>query len=109
MPWLRPGEIPFYGEGKGWQRQSHIYSSPFYYIDYCLAQTVALDFWARIQEDSQAAFETYMNYTSLGGTMFFTDLLKTAGLGNPFDAETLKKVCAAADAYLSEYDLTGIE
>ena len=109
MPWLRPGEIPFYGEGKGWQRQSHIYASPFYYIDYCLAQTVALDFWARIQEDSQAAFETYMKYTSLGGTMFFTDLLKTAGLGNPFDAETLKKVCAAADAYLSDYDLTGIE
>ena len=109
MPWLKPGEIPFYGEGKGWQRQSHIYASPFYYIDYCLAQTVALDFWARIQEDSKAAFETYMKYTSLGGTMFFTDLLKEAGLGNPFDAETLKKVCAAADKYLSEYDLTGIE
>ena len=64
---------------------------------------------ARIQEDSQAAFETYMKYTSLGGTMFFTDLLKEAGLGNPFDAETLKKVCAAADQYLSQYDLTGIE
>ena len=109
MPWLRPGEIPFYGEGKGWQRQSHIYSSPFYYIDYCLAQTVALDFWARIQEDSQAAFDTYMKYTSLGGTMFFTDLLREAGLGNPFEEETLKKVCAAADRYLSEYDLTGIE
>ena len=109
MPWVRPGDVPFYGEGKGWQRQSHIYSSPFYYIDYCLAQTVALDFWARIQEDSQAAFETYMKYTSLGGTMFFTDLLKEAGLGNPFDEETLKKVCAAADAYLSQYDLTGIE
>ena len=109
MPWLKRGEVPFYGEGKGWQRQSHIYSRPFYYIDYCLAQTVALDFWARIQEDSKAAFETYMKYTSLGGTMFFTDLLKQAGLGNPFNEETLKKVCEAADKYLSEYDLTGIE
>ena len=109
MPWVRPGDVPFYGEGKGWQRQSHIYSSPFYYIDYCLAQTVALDFWARIQEDPQAAFDTYMRYTSLGGTLFFTDLLKEAGLGNPFDAATLKKVCEAADKYLSDYDLTGIE
>ena len=109
MPWVRPGDVPFYGEGKGWQRQSHIYSRPFYYIDYCLAQTVALDFWARIQEDPKAAFETYMKYTSLGGTMVFTDLLKTAGLGNPFDEETLKRVCAAADQYLSDYDLTGIE
>ena len=109
MPWVRPGDVPFYGEGKGWQRQSHIYASPFYYIDYCLAQTVALDFWARIQEDPQAAWDTYLKYSKLGGTMVFTDLLKEAGLGNPFDEETLKKVCAAADKYLSDYDLTGIE
>ena len=109
MPWVKPGEIPFYGEGKGWQRQHHIYSRPFYYIDYCLAQTVALDFWARIQEDPQQAFETYLKYTKLGGTMVFTDLLKEAGLGNPFDEETLRRVCAAAEEYLENYDLTGIE
>ena len=109
MPWVRPGDVPFYGEGKGWQRQSHIYSRPFYYIDYCLAQTVALDFWARIQEDPKAAFETYLKYTKLGGTMFFTDLLKEAGLGNPFDADTLRRICAAAEKWLDNYDLSGIE
>ena len=109
MPWVMPDEIPFYGEGKGWQRQSHIYSSPFYYIDYCLAQTVALDFWARIQEDPREAFETYLKYSKLGGTLTFTELLEQAGLGNPFDGETLRRVCAAADKYLEDYDLTGIE
>ena len=109
MPWVKPGEIPFYGEGKGWQRQSHIYTRAFYYIDYCLAQTVALDFWARIQEDASAAFETYLKYSKLGGTMVFTDLLKEAGLGNPFEEETLRRVCAAAEKYLENYDLTGIE
>ncbi len=109
MPWVKLGEVPFYGEGKGWQRQSHIYSSPFYYIDYCLAQTVALDFWARIQEDSDAAFATYLSYAKLGGSLTFTELLREAGLGNPFDPETLRRVCAAADAYLESYDLTGIE
>ena len=109
MPWVRLGDVPFYGEAKGWQRQSHIYASPFYYIDYCLAQTVALDFWARIQEDRAAAFETYLKYSRLGGTLTFTELLREAGLGDPFDPETLKRVCAAADAYLADYDLTGIE
>ena len=50
QPWFKlDGEIPFYSEGEGWQRQHHIYSSPFYYIDYCLAQTVALQFWNMIQ------------------------------------------------------------
>ena len=42
-------DLPFYTEGRRWQRQSHIYVNPFYYIDYCLAQTVSLEFWAMIQ------------------------------------------------------------
>ena len=109
MPWMKLGEVPFYGEAKGWQRQSHIYSSPFYYIDYCLAQAVALDFWARIQEDPKEAFETYLRYSRLGGTLTFTQLLQEAGLGDPFQEDTLRRVCAAADSYLKDYDLTGIE
>lgn len=109
MPWIKPDDIPFYGEGKGWQRQSHIYASPFYYIDYCLAQTVALDFWARAQEDAKAAFDTYLRYSKLGGTRTFTELLKEAGLGDPFDEDTLRRVCKTADDYLASYDLSGIE
>ena len=61
MPWMKLGsEIPFYGDGEGWQRQLHIYVNPFYYIDYCLAQTVALQFWARIQKDLPDAWAHYM-------------------------------------------------
>ncbi len=109
MPWVRPDDVPFYGEGKGWQRQSHIYKTPFYYIDYCIAQTVSLDFWARIQEDPKAAWETYMAYTRLGGSMVFTDLLKEAGLKSPFDPDCLKNICQKAAKFLDEYDLSGIE
>ncbi len=83
MPWMKlDGEIPFYAEGEGWQRQSHIYSSPFYYIDYCLAQTVALQFWAMLQSDRSAAC--------------------------PFDPQCLRSVCRKAKTWLSEYDLSGI-
>ena len=109
MPWVKLDDIPFYGEGKGWQRQSHIYKRPFYYIDYCLAQTVALQFWTLIRRDRRAAFDTYMAYTSLGGSMVFTDLLKEAGLDSPFDEACLKNICAEAEAFLENYDLTGIE
>ena len=109
MPWVRPDDIPFYGEGKGWQRQSHIYKRPFYYIDYCLAQTIALSFWAKIQEDPREAWNTYMAYTRLGGTMVFTDLLKEAGLDSPFSPECLKKIADKAAAFLDAYDLTGLE
>lgn len=109
MPWVKLDDVPFYGEGKGWQRQSHIYKRPFYYIDYCLAQTVSLEFWLRIRKDQRAAFETYMKYTSLGGSMLFTDLLKAAGLNSPFDEKGIAEICAEAEKFLDGYDLDGIQ
>ena len=109
MPWVRPDDIPFYGEGKAWQRQAHIYKRPFYYIDYCLAQTVALQFWAMLRENRDAAWKTYMDYTRLGGSMVFTDLLASAGLRSPFDPECLKEIAVKAKDYLDIFDLTGIE
>ena len=108
MPWLRPDDIPFYGEGKAWQRQTHIYKMPFYYIDYCLAQTVALQFWAKIRQDRDAAWKTYMDYTKLGGSMVFTQLLADAGLRSPFDPECLKEIAQEAKDFLDTFDLTGI-
>ena len=110
MPWVRlDGEIPFYSDGEGWQRQHHIYSMPFYYIDYCLAQTVALQFWALLQKDQQQAWDKYMAYTRRGGSLLFTDLLQEAGLDSPFDPVCLRQVCRVADEWLKNYDLTGIE
>lgn len=109
MPWMRlDGEIPFYSEGEGWQRQLHIYSSPFYYIDYCLAQTVALEFWKMIGEDMKNAWSHYMAYTEQGGSRTFTELLLHAGLESPFEEACLRGVCEKARVYLRGYDLSGI-
>ena len=110
MPWMKlDGEIPFYSDGEGWQRQHHIYSSPFYYIDYCLAQTVSLEFWKMIGEDRDNAWKHYMAYTVQGGSRTFTDLLKNADLASPFEEDCLRQVCEKASTYLEAYDLTGID
>ena len=110
MPWMKlDGDIPVYSEGEGWQRQLHIYQSPFYYIDYCLAQTVALEIWVLLQKDRKEAWERYMAYTRQGGSEVFTTLLKNAGLESPFDENCLRTVCETAKSWLDNYDLTGIE
>ena len=109
MPWMRLDGIPFYGEGRAWQRQHHIYESPFYYIDYCLAQTVSLQFWAEIQKDSKAAWEKYMAYTRPAGTKTFKELVAGAGLDSPFGEEAMRTIAGAAGKWLESYDLTGIE
>ena len=110
QPWLKlDGEIPFYSEGEGWQRQSHIYEVPFYYIDYCFAQAVALEFWAMIQKDRDDAWKHYMAYTKQGGSRTFVGLLQHANLRTPFDEACLREVCETATKWLNGFDLTGIE
>lgn len=106
MPWmLLDGDIPFYGEGESWQQKHHIYSFPFYYIDYCLAQTVSLEFWALIQNDLKDAWDHYMAFTSQGGSRAFTDLIKNAGLESPFEEKCLENVCKKAAVYLRSFKL----
>jgi len=109
MPWLRLGEVPFYGDGRYWQRQLHIYESPFYYIDYCLAQTVALEFWAAMQQDRQDAWRRYYDLVKLGGRRNFTGLVQAAKLPVPFEEDALATVSAAAVKWLDSVDMSGIE
>ena len=104
MPWMRLGEIPFYGDGKGWQRQSHIYERPFYYIDYCLAQTVALQFWTVMQTDRTDAWNRYLRLVKKAGTETFDGLVSTAGLDTPFGDAALQKVAEAAGVWLDHAD-----
>ncbi len=105
MPWLKLDGSPFYGEGKGWQRQIHIYENPFYYIDYCLAQTAALEFWVIMQSSYDEAWKRYMNLVQKAGTQTFTELIETAGLKSPFDENALKEVAQAAENWLKNNKL----
>ena len=102
-PYLDLEGFPFYGEGRRWQAQSHIYERPFYYIDYCLAQTVALAFWSEAQTSHGQAWEKYARFVSLAGTKTFSDLLADAGLNSPFVPDTLKTIADAAVKWLGDH------
>ena len=70
---------------------------------------MALQIWAMIRENKDSACKTSLDYTKLGGSMVFTDLLDKAGLRSPFDPECLKEIAAEAKEFLDTFDLTGIE
>ena len=66
--------------------------SPFYYIDYCLAQTVAFGFLVLSQKDHDEALRRYKQFVSAGGTIAFRSLVKRAGLADPFGEGTLQSL-----------------
>ena len=82
--------IPYLEEGARWQYQMHIYETPFYYIDYCLAQTAAFCFLLASQENYDDAFARYLRFSRQGGEKVWTDLLKEAGFDSPFEPGALK-------------------
>lgn len=101
-PWMDADDVPYLSKGTRWQYQNHIFESPFYYIDYCLAQTIAIEFLAESQKDYDKAFKAYLQHASRGGSYVFTDLVKLAGLKSPFEKGALKEVAATAERLLNE-------
>lgn len=102
-PWLSTQGIPYLEKGTRWQYQMHIFENPLYYIDYCLAQSVALQFYFKSREDYPAAFTAYMTFLKCGGTEEFPALVKNAGLISPFEEGALKTLAENAESVLDSF------
>ncbi|MFJ7825814.1 M3 family oligoendopeptidase [Psychrobacillus sp. NPDC096623] len=94
----------YYEAGGFWQRQAHIYASPFYYIDYTLAQICAFQFWKRSREDHEAAWKDYLHLCQLGGSKSFTKLVAEANLISPFEDGCVESVIGSIEEYLNSVD-----
>ncbi|MGP8217265.1 MAG: M3 family oligoendopeptidase [Bacteroidia bacterium] len=90
--------------GGFWQQQGHIYQSPFYYIDYTLAQVCALQFWKRANEDRKSAMEDYQVLCNAGGSLSFLELVKLAKLKSPFEEGCLESVTTEAAKWVHSID-----
>ena len=106
LPFKDYDDDSFLEKGTFWFRQGHIFSVPFYYIDYTLAQVVAFQYWIKAQDNSKEAFAHYLALCKLGGSKGFVDLLKSANLENPFNSGTVSKTLEPLKAFLNSIDDT---
>ncbi|HEX2942963.1 MAG TPA: M3 family oligoendopeptidase [Rhodopila sp.] len=100
LPWADYGDLDFLLKGSRWQAKPHIYGSPFYYIDYTLAQCCAMQFWVRSRQDYRAAMDAYVQLCRRGGSAPFQNLVRSAGLASPFADGALEGVVCEAAAVL---------
>lgn len=87
-----------------WHRQSHIHTSPFYYIEYGLAQLGAVQIWANALKDQKKAVEDYRKALALGSTVSLPELFQAAGAKFAFDAETLQTYMDVIESELDKLD-----
>lgn len=104
-PWTDHDGLPFYARGALWQRQLHVYLYPLYCIDYCMAQTVAFQFWMASLEDREDAWRRYLAFVDKGGTETFEQLVRGAGLRVPYEPGCIREIGQAVSRWLDAHPL----
>ncbi len=103
-PWKKYDDLDYYVRGNYWQRQSHIFRNPFYYIDYTLAQVCAFQFLLADHQNHQEAWQQYQALCQLGGSKSFLQLLKAVNLKNPFEKGCLEEIMSQLKPLLAELE-----
>lgn len=91
---------PFFGQGGFWQKQLHIYDYPLYYIDYCLAQTCALQYKVKMDADFTEAWKSYLKLCRLSASDFYINMIKEVGLDSPFEPGCVKNIVEKLEKYV---------
>ena len=100
MPSLDWGDLDYPAKGGRWQLQTHFYRMPFYYIDYTLALTCALQMWLLSRGDTAGTFKRYHTLCGLGGSRPFQELVASAELTSPFAEGCLTDVVSEVRSVL---------
>lgn len=76
---------PYLEKGTFWHQQAHVFTTPFYYIDYVFASICALQFWLRDKKSHEEAWHSFLQLCKRGGSLPFLALIEEANLISPFD------------------------
>lgn len=86
-----------------WQKQGHLFGSPFYYIEYGIAQLGALGLWIRsLEEGPSIAIDAYIRALSLGGSRPLPELFAAAGLTFDFGPAVVEKLVARVETEMAK-------
>jgi M3 family oligoendopeptidase len=96
--------LPILEKGAWWFQQQHIFAAPFYYIDYVLAQTMALQFFKKMNKNFKAAWKSYVTLCDQGGKYSFLKLVEIAGLESPFKKGTVEGIIKDVEKVLMKTD-----
>ena len=78
--------------GTYWFKQGHVFSTPFYYIDYTLAQVCAFQYLLKSLENKEKTLDEYITLCKAGGAESFFKLMDIGKLKNPMTTSVLEEI-----------------
>ena len=101
MPWRSYDGNEFLEGGGFWMQKQHIFLSPFYYVDYALAQLGAFALYRKNTEGGDA-WGDYLKLCGMGGMYGYFETLERAGIPCPLKEETVKMTAEFAEKQIAE-------
>ena len=83
-----------------WYQQPHFFGSPFYYIEYGIAQLGALQVWQNSLRDPKEAVRRYREALALGATKPLPELFQAAGARMIFDVNGMRELVSVVEEHL---------
>lgn len=78
--------------GTYWFKQGHVFNTPFYYIDYTLAQVCAFQYLLKSLENREKALDEYITLCKAGGAESFFKLIDIGKIKNPINTSVLEEI-----------------
>ena len=75
-------------KGNYYFRQSHVYTDPFYYIDYALSYFGAFTIWSKSSEN----LHMFRNIATVASYFPFKKLISLYGMPNPFEEKSFEDI-----------------
>ena len=96
-------DCTFMAKGHRWLLQGHIFASPFYYIDYTLAQVMAFQFYNLDRKNHELAWKKYVKLCKMGGKYPFRTLVTKDGMKDPFLPGVVEKTIRPLSKVLKSF------
>ncbi|KAA0546946.1 M3 family oligoendopeptidase [Bacillus sp. BGMRC 2118] len=90
----------FLKRGTAFYEIAHLFTSPFYFMDYDLAHFVSVQLWERAQSNPSEALDCYLDMCKRGGSHSFHEHISAANLFSPFEEGSLKRVISSVETWI---------
>ncbi|WP_036728184.1 M3 family oligoendopeptidase [Peptoniphilus mikwangii] len=95
----------YLNQGTYWFGQAHVFNSPFYYIDYTLAQVCAFQYLLKYIDYPKKTLDEYITLCKAGGSDSFFNLMKIGNLENPMTTYVIEKITPRLEEVLNAIEI----
>ncbi|MBS4172189.1 M3 family oligoendopeptidase [Bacillus sp. FJAT-49736] len=90
--------------GGSFYQISHLFETPFYFIDYDLAHNCAVQLWIRYNENRVEGWNDFLKICQVGGSESLVEIVNRARLLSPFEEGSLHYIIDYVDRWVTQFD-----